>query len=235
MNSLLKSAVLNNASWCDAICRLNKAPGTFTNEYWINANKVPDLYPNLITLIPISSDPEKIDDLYSKLKTFKGKGFSIKDSYAELDLRDLKYEKIHESEWIGYEPKRIEGILTRWQRVHFPKRFDKWVEIWKKKNKTEDDLFPPTILKTEDIWICGEYSEEAFSKGAILFIKDNTVGISNIFSNEPIDSSFWEELMGFIAVQFPGATIVGYESGKILRSAIQAGFSSLGQLTVWKK
>lgn len=234
MNPLLQNAVLNNAQWCDAVCRLNKAPGTFLKDYWLNLKQVPEFYPNIITISPIAQKSRSVDELYSLINTNKG-SLSIKDSFAELDLKDQKFKKIFEGEWIGYEPTRIDGVMTRWQRIHFPKRFDKWVENWKTQYKTNFSPFPAQILKNEDIWICGEYSEERFVKGAILYIKDNTIGISNIFSSEPITHAFWEELIGFIGVQFPGAQVVGYENGDRYQASIRAGFTPLGELVVWSR
>ena len=49
---LLHAAVLNNARWCDAVCRSHGYPGEFTGRLWISARHALPFYPNAITLSP---------------------------------------------------------------------------------------------------------------------------------------------------------------------------------------
>jgi len=44
------AAVLNNARWCDAVCRAHGHPGRMLPHIWVNAAVVPRFYPNAVTL-----------------------------------------------------------------------------------------------------------------------------------------------------------------------------------------
>jgi hypothetical protein len=49
---LLHAAVVNNARWCDAVCRSHGYPGKFGGRLWISAGHALPFYPNAITLSP---------------------------------------------------------------------------------------------------------------------------------------------------------------------------------------
>ncbi len=49
---LLHAAVINNARWCDAVCRSHGYPGEFGGRLWISAGHALPFYPNAITLSP---------------------------------------------------------------------------------------------------------------------------------------------------------------------------------------
>ena len=51
-DALLHAAVINNARWCDAVCRSHGYPGEFTGRLWISARHALPFYPNAITLSP---------------------------------------------------------------------------------------------------------------------------------------------------------------------------------------
>ena len=48
--ALLHAAVINNARWCDAVCRSHGYPGEFTDRIWISARHALPFYPNAISL-----------------------------------------------------------------------------------------------------------------------------------------------------------------------------------------
>jgi hypothetical protein len=45
-DALLHAAVINNARWCDAVCRSHGYPGEFTGRLWISAGHALPFYPN---------------------------------------------------------------------------------------------------------------------------------------------------------------------------------------------
>jgi len=235
MHKKLALAIQNNAEWCNLVCSLNNAPGTFETHIWATQKEVPLLYPCYITLESIANNYSALEKLYTAIKEDKRKNVVVKDSFNELDLKDLKCDKIVDAEWIVYDQGRIEFSNSSFQRIHFPIRFEKWLKAWNRSNKTNLDIFPSKILKDDTVWVCGEYQNGEFTKGAILYSNDRTVGITNIFSEEENKDAFWKELLAFISVQFPAKLVVGYETGESLASAIAAGFEPVGHLAVWKK
>ena len=47
---LLHAAVINNARWCDAVCRSHGYPGQFTGRLWTSVRHALPFYPNVSTL-----------------------------------------------------------------------------------------------------------------------------------------------------------------------------------------
>lgn len=235
MNKYLLAAVENNALWCDLVCRLNKVPGKFDVSFWANNKIAPPLYPNIITLKPISNNHDELERLHLLLKTCQLSTFFIKDSFCELDLSGLKFKKIIDAQWIAMEPSRMDWKNSPWQRVNSVSKLAPWIRSWKEREKMHTEVFKPQILTEEDVWICGLYAGNQFIQGAILYMNDNSVGISNVFSKTGTDRNFWSELVDFIGVNFPGRVIVGYESGDNLISAREAEFEAIGNLAIWKK
>lgn len=48
----MSQAALNNAEWCDAMCRAHGLPGVFTPRAWTNPARTPLFYPDAVTLSP---------------------------------------------------------------------------------------------------------------------------------------------------------------------------------------
>ncbi len=48
----MSHAALNNAEWCDAMCRAHGLPGVFTPRAWTNPVRTPLFYPDAVTLSP---------------------------------------------------------------------------------------------------------------------------------------------------------------------------------------
>jgi hypothetical protein len=95
---LIVQAAENNALWCDAVCRANGAPGVFYDSIWINQHHVPPFYPNAITLTPGGAAEQLA--LIRELAAERS-SFSVKDSFAALDLRPLGFDVLFEATWLG--------------------------------------------------------------------------------------------------------------------------------------
>ena len=78
--ALLHAAVINNARWCDAVCRSHGYPGEFGGRLWISAGHALPFYPNAITLSPDVTASE------GTASQDPARPFAIKDSFARLDL-----------------------------------------------------------------------------------------------------------------------------------------------------
>ena len=63
---LLHAAVINNARWCNAVCRSHGYPGQFTGRLWTSVRHALPFYPNAITLSPdatvaeVTAGPEPV-------------------------------------------------------------------------------------------------------------------------------------------------------------------------------
>ena len=74
--ALLHAAVINNARWCDAVCRAHGYPGEFGGQLWISAGHALPFYPNAITLSPDVTAAE------ATASQDPSRPFAIKDSFA---------------------------------------------------------------------------------------------------------------------------------------------------------
>ena len=43
-------AALNNARWCDTVCRAHGVPGSFSASMWVNDHQVPPYHSSIVTL-----------------------------------------------------------------------------------------------------------------------------------------------------------------------------------------
>jgi hypothetical protein len=67
------------------------------------------------------------------------------------------------------------------------------------------------------------------------YTADGVTGISNVFKSGIADESLWATAVRTVAAPRPGLPIVGYEHGKDLAAAQQAGFRALGPLQIWAR
>ncbi len=85
--------------------------------------------------------------------------------------------------------------------------------------------------------VCGTHGIAQISNGDISgFIANlgaGVIGISNVFTAEGTLGEMWSDIAAIVSSEFPGLTLVGYESGHNLKSALLRGWESIGPLRVW--
>jgi len=230
-----KKAILNNASWCEAVCKSNRSPGETLKMIWLNKNSVPPLYPNAITLEPISiNNNEKV--MYRLIDSIPHDNFTVKDSYADLDLASNGFSILFEAEWIVYSdldyitPKDYSG----WKIIKNKVDFEKWNSAWLKKNSTGKE-FTLSLLFDKDTHFLGRFLRGEITNGAILYKSNGVFGLSNAFSTTKIDNKMYQDIVCLTRKKISLLPIVGYEREMDLKSAIEAGFESIGHFKVWSK
>ena len=106
----LHAAVINNARWCDAVCRSHGYPGEFSGRLWISAGHALPFYPNAITLAPDVTAAE------ATASQDPSRPFSIKDSFARLDLVPHGLTPLFDAEWIALPPPPVGDDSGPWPR-----------------------------------------------------------------------------------------------------------------------
>lgn len=87
------AAALNNAEWCDAVCRAHGWAGEFGPSAWISPRRAPPFYPDVVTLDDVvERDVLQAVDL--------SPGCAVKDSFARWDLTSEGFEVLFEARWI---------------------------------------------------------------------------------------------------------------------------------------
>ncbi|WP_405166876.1 hypothetical protein OG203_18280 [Nocardia sp. NBC_01499] len=94
----VRAAALDNAEWCDAVCRSHGLIGELDAAAWTSAKRTPPLYPDAVSLSPRTSAAELLARIDRSTP-----GASIKDSFACLDLSRDGFHILFEAQWI-YRP-----------------------------------------------------------------------------------------------------------------------------------
>jgi hypothetical protein len=225
--ALLHAAVINNARWCDAVCRSHGYPGEFTGRLWISAGHVLPFYPNAITLSPDVTAVEATDG------QDPSRPYSVKDSFARLDLAPRGLTPLFDATWIAV-PTPAGGDEPSWEVVTDPDDLVRWEAAWTGGGDAIG-LFQPTLLDDPDCVVLACRQDDTQVGGAIAFTAGEVTGISNVFTSGIASEPLWAGAVRAIARVRPGLPIVGYERGEDLAEARQAGFTVLGPLRVWAR
>ena len=67
----------------------------------------------------------------------------------------------------------------------------------------------------------------------MLYRSDDVVGVSNVVAETEDAPAVWRSLSLLAAQTFPRLPLVGYESGRELKAAVNAGFEAGDKLRVW--
>jgi hypothetical protein len=224
--ALLHAAVINNARWCDAVCRSHGYPGEFGGRLWISVGHALPFYPNAITLSPDVTAAE------ATARQDPSRPFAIKDSFARLDLAPYGLTRLFDATWIAVSTPPG-GNESSWDVVTNPGDLVRWEASWA--GGEVIGLFRPALLDDPNCVVLACRQDGTEVGGAIAFTAGGVTGISNVFKSGIADGPLWAGAVRAIARVRPGLPIVGYERGEDLAQARQAGFTVLGSLRVWAR
>ena len=224
---LLHAAVINNARWCDAVCRSHGYPGEFTGRLWVSARHALPFYPNAITLAPDVTAAEATNG------QDPSRPYSVKDSFARLDLASRGLTPLFDASWIAL-PVPPDGDDPSWDTVATPGELARWEIAWAG-GGTVTGIFRPALLANPRCAILACRRDGALVGGATAYTADEVTGILNVFKSGIVDGPLWAGVVRAVAALRPGLPIVGYESGEDLAAARRAGFTVLGPLRIWAR
>lgn len=223
MSEKVDTAVLNNIVWCEIVCETYGIKATSREHVWRTTSKAPTYYPDMIA----SSRDVTIDEVVNMIENKDI--FSIKDSFANLDMSPLNFEMIFTAEWIYHEPvANLESVQPGWCRVTTEDDLTDWTSAHGSEN-----VIRPELLKRPDVKIYLNKKKGGVA-GFIANLGANAVGISNVFASADSDN-LWSDIHNIVAFDFPGLSMVGYEQGADLNAALQSGWTTVGSLRVWVK
>jgi hypothetical protein len=220
MDSRLRWAVRNNASWCDSVCRSHGIKTSFGPDLWVTAERSPNLYPDAVTLSEQMAEPEVLTAIAP------GPGASVKDSYATLDLGDHGFDQLFEARWITHDPSPTQP--SEWTIVRSEDDLAEWTEA-----AELTGILIPELLQAPDVRFLAAHDQHGISAGAVANLTGPVVGVSNVFARTIGHDEAWAAIPAAVNAVFPDAVLVGYEHGTGLRAATAAGFRDLGPLRVW--
>jgi hypothetical protein len=221
-------AAANNAEWCDAVCRIHRLVTETDDSAWTSRTRSPALYPDAVTLVPDLS----VGGLLARID--RSPGCSIKDSFASLDLAGYGFRVLFDGQWIVRQP--IEPLVVavgpRWTVVNSADAFVSWESAWRG-HDGPFDVLRPSLLSLASVTMLAAVSNERVVAGAILNHGSEVIGISNFFTEDDTMAESWQGCLAFVDTLFPGATLVGYESGIDLPVVRSTGFVTAGPMRVW--
>lgn len=216
------TAVLNNIIWCGIVCDLHGLTQTSSERVWGLLSKAPELYPDIITSSSHATS-EEVNNFIGHREIF-----SIKDSFANLNIAPYGFKVLFEAKWICHSPVAdVDYVQTEWTVVSSEKDLAKWTFASGLQKVIKAKLLDQKDVKIFMHEVNGELS------GFIANLSTNAVGISNVFSNS--NKIIWSDIVPIVSTYFPGIPMVGYENGDDLTSALLSGWTTIGPLRVWIK
>jgi hypothetical protein len=214
-------AARNNAEWCDAVTRSWGQPCRFAPEAWINPGEAPPFYPNAVTLTPTPRLPAEI---------IQAEGaFSVKDSFAQLDLGPLGFAPLFEAMWIWRDPQPVAKSDSASARIlRDAESLARWEAAWRG-DEPALDLFRPALLQEPDHAFIAIEAGARIVAGCVASRAAAVVGISNLFGPDSLAAACVAAVQDFA----PGLPLAGYDEGAALALMKSLRFQELGALRVW--
>jgi len=221
-------AARNNATWCDSVCRAFGAPGSFEPDCWINRNRAPRYYPNLVAL---SADRDRVVQAVDSLLADELAGdWGVKDSFDQLDLMSRGFRCLFDARWLWREPvaaSRAAG--SAWHRAQTPEELAAWSRAHDPEGQTS---FRRALLNDDRIAFLSLEDEGQIVAGLAANLAAGVVGISNIFA-KPAAEPQLSAALDRVAQLYPGSAQVCWEPLTELSRAQALGFEVLAPLKVW--
>jgi hypothetical protein len=228
--------VSNSLGWYETVLRTHGVSGAITKGLWACRQKVPPYYSNAITVD--SSDAAVQTEVLRDLEADLVRPFSVKDSFAVLELAPLGLRPLFDAEWVWRDlssgPPEYERREVEWRRVMGDEELGRWEAAWRNNGSPADArVFLPGLLTSGEVVLLAAHHGDRIVAGCAANRTPGVVGFSNFFTDEadrePLMASAIGETMRFA----PGLPVVGYETGEDLAGARRLGFEAVGPLRVW--
>jgi len=221
-------AALNNAEWCDAFCRTHRVVGCFDEAAWSSAERTPPLYSDAVALAPGCSG----ESLISRVDA--GPGCSIKDSFADLDLSTYGFDILFTAEWLCEAQARARDASQGWSAIADGIELQRWETAWGE--SVARPFFRSELLGDDRVRILARYKGGLLRAGAVANrSRGGVIGLTNVFDLERDFEAAWNGAATAAQAVWGGIPVVGYARGEALAAAHNAGFETIGSLTVWIK
>ena len=139
---------------------------------WVRRGVALRFYPDAVTLADGAAtrgQEEAIDALIRSAR----RPWSVKDSFACLDLGRLGFSVLFDAQWIAMplpeSPPKARPAL-KWARIDTPGELRRWERAWAGSGASPDQppMFPPQLLSDPDVAFLAGVRNDAAVGGAIL-------------------------------------------------------------------
>lgn len=209
--------------------------GTLTDGVWTCRGTAPPYYSNAMTVAPTwtAAQTKVLRDLAAEIE----RPFSVKDSFAAMDLGAMDMQALFDAEWVLRDPSAAplgtEPRALDWRRVTGALELERWEAAWRDNGSPADTrVFLPGLLTIREVALFAAYRGGRIVAGCAANRTSGAVGFSNFFAEDgdkdPLVGAAVAETMRFA----PGLPVVGYERGEDLARAIRLGFRPVGPLRI---
>lgn len=234
MADKLARCIANNVHLCGAVLAPHSLSGTIVDGMWTAAGELPPYYPNVIT---VSSHGAQ-----GQIRTIEGLAralafpFSVKDSFAALDLGPLGFRSLFTADWIWRDPSPLPAPADSgpWQAITTADDLAAWETAWRDGGSPADQrIFLPGLLDNDMVTVLATRRGGRIVAGCIANRSGDVVGLSNFFAIADEWKLHLASAVAAVADVAPGSAIVGYERGDTLDAMSSLGFERIGRLCVW--
>lgn len=238
MQDKLQKAICNNNELYEAILSSQDIKSHKTDSIWYSLENTPPFYSNLVTV----SKEWKPDDVFRNIdfnyEKENWEEWSIKDSFAVLDLTEFGFTKLFDAQWMYLEANDF--IATEnsgnlhYKIVDNEETLSAWRLVWDIDEQIGKQIFSPKLLNNSKVFIVAGYKEQQIVSGCFVNKTGNVLGVSNFFAPDR-EIYYWSDIIRFIRESVKCLDIVGYERNELVDKLHFLGFESIGNLTVWHK
>jgi hypothetical protein len=203
----------------------------------------PALLSDAVTLSGAESAPAQIETIAALVGSTREREWAVKDSFQALELNSLGFQPLFDAEWVAMNPPLpdLRGHPAAEYRsaiVTSEAGLIAWEQAWageevKSTAVSKPRVFMPRLLVETGVRFVSIQGDSGIVGGGILNRGSEVVGLSSLFGCIDMEM-VWRNLVAMAIEIFPGLPLVGCERGHELAVAHQAGFETIGFLTVWK-
>ena len=227
-------AAANNASWCNAVCAAHGQPGCIDAGLWWHEGPVPRFYPNAVTLR--AQPPQLMPRLHTMIDSRQGAGWSLKDSFACLDLSTLQCRELFSAQWLWRAGTTGTSELSAglsWRRLHSDDDLAAWERAWSADAPAPERVFLPPLLDDAATGVIAVERGETLVGGVIVHGAAGVAGVTNLFTRGEDEQATRDACLAAASACFPAAPLVTYEVDAEVALFTRLGFESVGRLRVW--
>jgi hypothetical protein len=227
--------VANSLGWYEAVFRTHGLSGTLSDGIWACTGKVPPYYSNALTVAPgwTAARARVLLDFAADLD----RPFSVKDSFAAMDLGAGNMRELFNAEWMLLDPSKAppetEPRAAAWRRVTDALELERWEAAWRENGSpTDERVFLPALIRATDVALFAAYRDGRIVGGCAANRTPGAVGLSNFFAEDDDEESIAAGAIAETSRFAPGMPVVGYERGDALAGFDRLGFRSVGPLRI---
>ena len=236
MNEKLKIAILNNNDLYEAVFSAQNMSFLRGRSICYCLEKTPPLYSNLVTVSEKWQPDETLSLIVDNFKRENWEQWSVKDSFAVLDLETFGFRRLFDANWFYLAAARFTPVSNRlgmsYKIVENEKVLTEWRRVWDSDERLGRKIFQPAMLDDPNVrFVAGEDGEKIVS-GCLINKTAGILGISNFFAPAQ-NIEYWSDIIAFVHESIEFTDIVGYQRTDCLQKIQPLGFETTGDLTVW--